>query len=141
MSDPKLLVFLCHWCSYGAADHAGGLKLEYPAGVRLIRVHCSGRIDPQMIFHAFESGADGVMVLGCRIGDCHYKTGNILALNRANLLAPLLNQMGIQHNRFRIDFLSANEGKKFAGIINEQYDKLLKIGPMTSHNCGERITQ
>ncbi len=128
MSEPKLLVFVCNWCSYGGADQAGGLKLEYPSGARLVKVMCSGRVDPQMVLEAFSSGADGVMILGCHPGDCHYKEGNFHAYKRAALLTPMLKQYGIAPERFRIDWVSAGEGERFSMVVNEMYAAVSALG-------------
>ncbi len=133
MAELKVLTFVCNWCSYGGADHAGGLKLEYPAGIRLVRVMCSGRVDPQMIVKAFRKGADGVLVLGCHPGDCHYKEGNYVAQNRAALLAPMLQQFGIEEERFRLDWVSAGEGERFCKVVCEIYEAVTKLGPLKLH--------
>jgi F420-non-reducing hydrogenase iron-sulfur subunit len=130
MSDAKLLVFVCNWCSYGGADQAGGLKLEYPSGVRLVKVMCSGRVDPQMVLEAFLNSADGVLILGCHPGDCHYKEGNYNALKRAALLAPLLEQYGIEAERFRIDWVSAGEGERFSEVVTEMFATVSALGKL-----------
>ena len=134
MTEVKILAFLCHWCAYGGSDQAGGLKLEYPSGVRLVRVMCSGRVDPQMILRGFRGGADGVLVLGCHPGDCHYKAGNIIAQNRAALLRPLLAQFGIEDARFRLDWVSAGEGERFCAVVTEMYDAVAALGPLALHD-------
>jgi F420-non-reducing hydrogenase iron-sulfur subunit len=115
---------VCNFCSYGGADKAGGLRLDYPAGARLVRVMCSGRVDPQLILHGFRSGADGVLVLGCHPGDCHFKEGNHHAARRAALLATLLGQYGIEPERFAIDWVSAGEGERLQRVVTEMYDRL-----------------
>ncbi|MBN2717968.1 MAG: hydrogenase iron-sulfur subunit [Deltaproteobacteria bacterium] len=130
MGDVKLLTFVCNWCSYGGADQAGGLKVFYPAGVRLIKVMCSGRVDPQMILNGFRQGADGVLVLGCHPGDCHYKTGNYSAQKRMLLLAPMLRQFGIEKERFQLNWVSAGEGERFGKIVNEMYATVASLGPL-----------
>jgi F420-non-reducing hydrogenase iron-sulfur subunit len=130
VTDVKLLTFVCNWCSYGGADTAGGLKLECPPGVRLVRVMCSGRVDAQMVLEGFRSGADGVLVLGCHPGDCHYKEGNYTAQKRALLLAQMLEQFGIERERFRIDWVSAGEGEKFARVVNTMYNDIVRLGPL-----------
>lgn len=130
MSDAKLLVFVCNWCSYGGADQAGGMKLEYPSGVRLVKVMCSGRVDPQMVLEAFLNSADGVLILGCHPGDCHYKEGNYNALKRAALLAPLLEQYGIEAERFRIDWVSAGEGERFSEVVTEMFATVSALGKL-----------
>jgi len=130
MDDVKVLTFVCNWCSYGGADLAGGLKLDVPSGVRLVKVMCSGRVDPQMVLHAFRSGADGVLILGCHPGDCHYKAGNYYAARRAALLAPMLEQFGIEPERFRIDWVSAGEGERFAQVTTEMYEAVSALGSL-----------
>jgi F420-non-reducing hydrogenase iron-sulfur subunit len=109
--NPKIIAFVCNWCSYGGADQAGGQKFEYPANVKLIRVMCSGRMEPEMVMQAFRKGADGVMVLGCHPGDCHYRNGNMKAQRRFRLFEKLLAQLGIETGRFKLDWVAASEGK------------------------------
>ncbi|MDJ0763168.1 MAG: hydrogenase iron-sulfur subunit [Myxococcota bacterium] len=133
MSDVKVLTFVCNWCSYGGADKAGGLKLAYPPGVRLVRVMCSGRVDPQMVVKAFREGADGVLVLGCHPGDCHYKDGNYAAQNRAAVLASMLGQFGIEKERFRLDWVSAGEGERFSRVVSDMYNAVAALGPLELH--------
>ena len=130
MSDVKLLAFVCNWCSYGGADQAGGLRIQYPAGVRLVKVMCCGRVEPQMIVSAFRQGADGVLVLGCHPGDCHYKSGNISAQRRMLLLETLLMQFGIAPERFQLNWVSAGEGERFGKIVNEMFVKITALGPL-----------
>ena len=130
MSEPLILTFVCNWCSYGGADSAGGQKLDVPAGIRLVRVMCSGRVDPQMILKGFQSGADGVLVLGCHPGDCHYKNGNLTARKRMALLAQLLDQMGVHRDRFRLDWVSAAEGERFHRVVNEMRTAVAALGPL-----------
>ena len=132
MTEPsvKLLAFVCNWCSYGGADQAGGLRIPYPAGVRIVKVMCSGRVDPQMILKGFRQGADGVLVLGCHPGDCHYKTGNYSAQKRMLLLAPVLLQFGIEPERFQLNWVSAGEGERFGQIVNEMYSQVRALGPL-----------
>jgi coenzyme F420-reducing hydrogenase delta subunit len=129
-STPKLLTFVCHWCSHGAADQAGAMKLEQPAGVRLVRVMCSGRVDAALILEGFRSGADGVLVMGCHPGDCHYKEGNYKARNRVTLTRSLLTQFGIEPERLRIDWAGAAEGARFQQIVESTYADLLARGPL-----------
>ena len=130
MSNTKILAFVCNWCSYGGADNAGGMRLEYPAGVRLVRVMCSGRVEPQMVLEAFRGGADGVMVLGCHPGDCHYKEGNLNAQKRMLLLHAMLDQYGIDRRRFRLDWVSASEGQRFVEVVTEMHDRVQGLGPL-----------
>lgn len=131
MSDfePKIVGFLCNWCSYEGADSAGRGQKEYPANLTVVRVMCSGRIDPQSIIEAFNEGADGVMILGCHPGDCHYKEGNYNTLRRYMLLKKTFAQLGIEEDRFRLDWVSASESDKFVEIVKQMVDKIKKLGP------------
>lgn len=128
--EPTIIGFLCNWCSYAGADLAGGQHKEVPANLRVIRVMCSGRVDPQFVLKAFQEGADGVMVLGCHPGDCHYKEGNYKALRRMKLLEDLLLQFGIEKERFRLDWVSASEGEKFSRVTTEMVETVRKLGPL-----------
>jgi len=128
--EPKIVGFLCNWCSYEGADSAGKGQKVYPANLRVIRVMCSGRIDPQFIIQAFKEGADGVMILGCHPGDCHYKEGNFKALKRYVFLKKMLTQIGIEENRLRLDWVSASEADKFVQVVTEMVDEIKKLGPL-----------
>lgn len=128
--EPVVVAFLCNWCSYAAADSAGSNRKLYPANVRVIRVMCSGRVEPGFVLRAFREGADGVMICGCHMGDCHYVEGNIRAANRAALLGKMLEQFGIEKERFRIEWISATEGEKFVEVTNEMVEQLRALGPM-----------
>ncbi|OGS22230.1 MAG: methyl-viologen-reducing hydrogenase subunit delta [Elusimicrobia bacterium RIFOXYB2_FULL_50_12] len=130
--EPKIVAFLCNWCSYEGADSAGGQRRDVPANIRVIRVMCSGRVDPQFVMKAFSEGADGVMILGCHPGDCHYKEGNYKALRRARALEKLLQQFGIEKERFQLDWVSASEGEKFARITSVMVGQVRKLGPLKS---------
>ncbi len=123
----RIVAFLCNWCSYAGADKAGSNQLPVPSELSVIRVMCSGRIEPPLILEAFQKGADGVMVLACHPGDCHYKEGNIRAFCRAELLQNLVPQLGIDPKRFRFDYVSAAEAEKFSRITNEFVDKMRSI--------------
>lgn len=136
--NPVIIAFLCNWCSYGGADNAGGLKLQYPSNIRCIRVMCSGRVDPQFVMKAFRNGADGVMVLGCHPGDCHYRNGNIKTLKRFALFTKMLSQFGIDQDRFMLDWVAAGEGKKFAQVATLMTERIKKLGPLTLDGCVER---
>ena len=122
--------FLCNWCSYAGADAAGSARKTYPPNVRVIRVMCSGRVDPEFVLKAFQSGADGVMILGCHPGDCHYKEGNYKALRRFHLLKRMLSQFGIDERRLRLDWVSASEADKFVETINEMVTTVKALGPL-----------
>lgn len=127
--EPKIVAFLCNWCSYRGADLAGTSRIKCAANVRAIRVMCSGRVEPAFILRAFELGADGVLVLGCHPGDCHYAEGNYKALRRMELLKRTLEQLGIEEDRFRLDWVSASEGDKFSRVVNEITEKVRQLGP------------
>ena len=127
--EPKIVAFLCNWCSYRGADLAGTSRIKCAPNVRAIRVMCSGRVEPAFILRAFELGADGVLVLGCHPGDCHYAEGNYKALRRMTLLKRVLAQLGIEEERFRLDWVSASEGDRFAHIVNEMTEKVRALGP------------
>ncbi|MBU0709343.1 MAG: hydrogenase iron-sulfur subunit [Candidatus Omnitrophica bacterium] len=128
--EPKIIGFLCNWCSYEGADAAGKAQKPYPGNLRVIRVMCSGRIDPQFIIEAFQDGADGVMVLGCHPGDCHYKEGNYKTLRRYTLLKKILAQFGIEEDRLRLDWVSASEGDKLVKVVTEMVEKVRSLGPL-----------
>jgi len=127
--EPRIVGFLCNWCSYGGADFAGSSRKAYPPNVRVIRVMCSGRVDPQFVLKAFSEGADGVLVLGCHPGDCHYRSGNHRMLHRHYLLRNLLEQLGVEEGRLRLDWVSAREGERFAAIITEMTQTVRALGP------------
>lgn len=130
--EPKIIVFLCHWCSYEGADAAGRGRKVFPSGnLREIRVMCSGRVDPRFVLEAFRLGADGVLILGCSPGDCHYKTGNIDALKRIPLLKRILQQNGIEGDRMKFDSVSAGDGERYARIAGEMVALLSGLGPLT----------
>ncbi|MFX1293403.1 MAG: hydrogenase iron-sulfur subunit [Promethearchaeota archaeon] len=125
---PNIVAFLCNWCGYAGADLAGVSRFQYPTSVKIIRVMCSGRVDPVFILKAFESGADGVLVCGCHINDCHYITGNLKAEKRVEKTKKLLETIGIKSDRLRLEWISASEGVKFANLINEFTEFLKKLG-------------
>jgi len=130
MNEPTIVSFLCNWCSYEGADKAGGARLNYPANIRIVRVMCSGRVDPELVIQALKEGASGVLILGCHPGDCHYKTGNYKALRRAHLLKKTLKQLGIEEERVRLDWVAAGEGERFAEIANEMAETMKNLGPL-----------
>lgn len=127
--QPKIIVFLCNWCSYAAADLAGVGRMQYPPNVRIIRIPCSGRIDPKFILSALRSGADGILVSGCHPGDCHYLSGNYFARRKFILFKSLLEYVGIEEGRLHFSWISAAEGERFADIINEVTESVRAIGP------------
>jgi F420-non-reducing hydrogenase iron-sulfur subunit len=126
---PRIVGFLCNWCSYAGADLAGVSRIQYPPTLRIVRVMCSGRIDPIFILEAFRSGADGVLVAGCHPGDCHYLSGNYKAQRRVSMLKTVLEQFGLESERLRLDWVSASEGDRFATIIRDMTEKIKKLGP------------
>jgi F420-non-reducing hydrogenase iron-sulfur subunit len=128
--EPKIIGFLCNWCSYEGADSAGRARKVYPANLRVVRVMCSGRVDPQFILEAFQEGADGVMILGCHPGDCHYKEGNLQALKRYGVLKRVLGQFGIEEDRLRLDWISAGEGDKFVQVVSDMTERMRQLGPL-----------
>ena len=128
--EPKIVGFLCQWCSYTGADLAGTSRLQYPPSLRTIRVRCSGRVDPTFVVKALAEGADGVLIAGCHPGDCHYNEGNYRAMRRYPLLLQLLDQFGIERERVRLEWVSASEGEKFAGVVTEMTAKIKELGPL-----------
>ncbi|AIH04672.1 methyl-viologen-reducing hydrogenase subunit delta [Thermodesulfobacterium commune DSM 2178] len=128
--EPKIIVFACNWCTYAGADLAGSLRYAYPSNVYLIRVPCSGRVEPEFIFYAFFSGADGVLIGGCHPGDCHYRYGNYYAHRRYNLLQRFLEVIGIEKDRLRLEWISGAEGLKFAQVATEFTEKIKSLGPV-----------
>lgn len=128
--EPKIVGFLCNWCSYAGADKAGASQKAYPPNVNIIRVMCSGRVDPQFILMAFQQGADGVMVLACHPGDCHYKEGNFKAAQRHRLLIHLLRKFGIEQERCLFDYVSAGEGEKFVKLVSQIVEDIKRLGPL-----------
>jgi F420-non-reducing hydrogenase iron-sulfur subunit len=136
--EPRIIGFFCNWCSYTGADLAGTSRTEYEPNVRIIRVMCSGRIDPTFVLKAFEHGADGVLLAGCHLGDCHYIEGNKKALRRFILLKRMLSDMGIADERLRLEWISASEGALVAEVIDEMTARLRELGPL---NLGGRQEQ
>ena len=126
---PKIVGFLCNWCSYAGADLAGVSRIQYPPTLRIVRVMCSGRVDPVFILEAFRSGADGVLVAGCHPGDCHYLSGNYKAQRRILMLKKVLEQLGLEPERLRLEWVSASEGDRFATIVKEMTEEITKLGP------------
>jgi F420-non-reducing hydrogenase iron-sulfur subunit len=127
--EPRIIVFACNWCSYTAADLAGTSRMQYPPNTRLIRVMCSGRINELLVFKAFHSGADGILVAGCHPGDCHYLKGNLSARRRVVGMKPLLAAVGIEPERLRLEWISASEGLRFAQTLKEFTQIIREVGP------------
>lgn len=127
--EPKITAFLCKWCSYAGADLAGGSRIEYPPNVRIIRVPCSGRMNPLFVLKALEQGADGVLVSGCHPGDCHYTEGNYHARRRFSVFREILIHLGIEPGRFHMSWVSAGEGDKWAKVVSTVVEEVKKLGP------------
>jgi F420-non-reducing hydrogenase iron-sulfur subunit len=128
--EPKIIGFLCNWCAYAGADLAGVSRIQYPPNIRIIRVMCSGRMDPAFVLEAFKDGADGVLVAGCHLpSDCHYISGNFKALRRITLLKRVLEDFGIEPQRLRLEWISASEGDKFAAVVRDMVAEVKKLGP------------
>ena len=126
--EPKIIAFCCHWCTYTGADLAGLNRMNYPANVRVLRIPCSGRMNPHSVIEALNKGCDGVLVCGCHPGDCHYSTGNYFARRRMTLLFSMLDYLGIERERTRVEWVSAAEGAKFAATMNDFAEKVAALG-------------
>lgn len=131
--EPKVIAFVCNWCTYTGADLAGTSRIKYQPNVKLIKLPCTGRIDPVFIIKAFEKGADGVLVSGCHPGDCHYNAGNFHARRRWIMFRKMLETMGIDSNRLHFSWVSASEGKKFTEVVNDLINKVRAAGPFKSY--------
>lgn len=127
--EPKIVGFLCNWCSYTGADLAGTSRIQYPPNIRVVRVMCSARIDPTFVLDALAKGADGVLICGCHPGDCHYSEGNYKAMRRYPLLKALLKAQGVEDARVRLEWVSASEGQRFADIVADMTERLRALGP------------
>ncbi len=127
--EPKIVAFLCNWCSYAGADLAGVSRLQYPPNIRIIRVPCSGRVNPLFIMRALRQGADGILVSGCHPGDCHYLSGNYYARRKFTLLNSLLEHLGVEKGRVQFSWVSASESIKFAQLIKEVTESVKALGP------------
>ena len=128
--EPRIVGFLCRWCSYTGADLAGTSRMQYPANLAAIRVMCSGRVDPTFVVKALKDGADGVLIAGCHPGDCHYSEGNYKTMRRYPMLLNLLDQFGIDRGRVRLEWISASEGERFAEVVTEFTEQLKALGPL-----------
>lgn len=127
--EPTIVSFLCNWCSYTGADLAGTSRMKYAHNIRIIRVMCSGRVEPTFVLKAFREGADGVLICGCHPGDCHYHEGNYKCLRRYHLLKNYIKQMGIEEDRLRLEWISASEGKQFAELVDHMTEQVRELGP------------
>jgi len=130
--EPNIVAFLCNWCSYAGADLTGTTRIHYPPHVKVIRVMCTGRVNPLFVVQALRQGADGVLISGCHPGECHYLKGNYLARRRFLLMRNLLEFIGVNPLRLRMSWVSASEGKKFAEVITEVTEEIKKLGPLKS---------
>ena len=128
--QPTIVAFFCNWCTYTAADLAGTARMRYAPNVRIVRIMCSGRLDPQFVVQAFREGADAVLIGGCHPGDCHYQEGNYKALRRATLLKSMLTSLGIEPERFRLEWIAASEGDKVQRVIDELTETVRRLGPL-----------
>jgi F420-non-reducing hydrogenase iron-sulfur subunit len=127
--EPKILAFCCNWCSYAGADLAGVSRLQYPPNIRIIRVMCSGMVHPNLIIDALTKGIDGVIMCGCHPGDCHYMEGNLKAEKRAEAINLMLEDFGLEEERFRLEWVSASEGPRFAQVMKEMVETIRELGP------------
>lgn len=129
---PKILAFCCNWCTYAGADLAGLNRMEYPADIRLLRVPCSGRVNPQYVLKAYQDGCDGVLVCGCHPGDCHYATGNYYAKRRMMVYKRLLEFLGLEPDRFIVRWISGSEAGKFCDTVMEVTERIRELGPLSN---------
>jgi F420-non-reducing hydrogenase iron-sulfur subunit len=129
--EPKIVGFLCNWCSYTGADLAGTSRIQYPSNIRVIRVMCSARIEPTFVLRALARGADGVLICGCHPGDCHYSEGNYKAMRRFPLLKRLVEDYGVENERVRLEWVSASEGQRFADVVTDMTERVRGLGPLT----------
>jgi F420-non-reducing hydrogenase iron-sulfur subunit len=127
--EPVIVGFCCNWCSYAGADLAGVSRYQYPPNLRIIRVMCSGMVHPNLVIDALTKGADGVLICGCHIGDCHYLDGNVKAENRKEAIELMLEDFGIEPERFRLEWVSASEGPRFAEVVREMTETVRALGP------------
>ena len=127
--EPLIIGFCCNWCSYAGADLAGVSRLQYPPNMRIVRVMCSGMVNPNLVIDALTKGADGVIVCGCHPGDCHYIDGNLKAENRKEAIELLLEDFGLEPERFRLEWVSASEGPRFAEVMREMTETIRELGP------------
>lgn len=127
--EPVIIGFCCNWCSYAGADLAGVSRQQYPPNLRIIRVMCSGMVHPNLVIDALTKGADGVLICGCHIGDCHYLEGNVKAENRKEAIELMLEDFGIEPERFRLEWISASEGPRFAELVREMTETVRALGP------------
>jgi len=128
--EPRIVGFMCNWCAYTGADLAGVSRLKSPPNVRIMRVMCTGRVDPSFVLRAFQLGADGVLIAGCHPGDCHYQEGNFKALRRTTLLRKMLRQFGVEPERLRLEWISASEAERASSVVTEFTEQVRALGPL-----------
>ncbi|MBM4079782.1 MAG: hydrogenase iron-sulfur subunit [Planctomycetes bacterium] len=128
-NEPLILAFCCNWCSYAGADLAGVSRLQYPPNIRIVRVMCSGMVHPNLVIDALTKGADGVLICGCHPGDCHYREGNLKTEKRAEAITLMLDDFGLEHERFKLAWVSASEGPRFAQVVTEMTAEVRKLPP------------
>ena len=133
--EPKVVAFMCNWCTYAGADNAGVARMQSPTNILPVRVMCSGRVSPEMVLRAFRAGADGILVMGCHIGDCHYSSGNHRTVKRIPLLRNLLSYAGINPDRLRLEWVSAAEAPRFVQVTTEFVEQIRELGPL-----GQEVT-
>ena len=138
--EPTIVAFLCNWCSYTGADLAGISRMKYASNINIIRVMCSGRIEPMFVLTSFREGADGVLICGCHPGDCHYHEGNYKCLRRYYFLQKYLTQMGMNADRMQLEWISASEGKQFAELADDFTEKIRNMGPCRIKEVAETLT-
>ena len=142
--EPRIAAFFCNWCTYLAADLAGTSRIKYAPNIRVIRVMCSGRVDPQFVMDAFAHGADGVLIGGCHPGDCHYQEGNYKCLRRFHLLKRVVKEMGIDEERLRLEWISAAEADRLKHVVNDMVEKVRALGPLNwrvpAEDAAEEVT-
>jgi len=137
--EPRILAFLCNWCSYAGADLAGVSRLQYPSNIRIIRVMCSGTVSPHHVLHSFQRGADGVLIAGCHIGDCHYLKGNYMTIKRVGFVGGLMQFAGYDPQRLHLEWISAAEGIKFAEVVRAFTEKIRNLGPAPTLEAVPRL--
>jgi F420-non-reducing hydrogenase iron-sulfur subunit len=136
--EPKIVAFVCNWCTYTGADLAGTSRLQMPPNIRVVRLNCSSRVDPLFVMKAFERGADGVIVSGCHPGDCHYSTGNYFARRRFAIFRELLDFMGVDARRLTVSWVSASQGGKWRDVVTETVARVKELGPFHRFRRVER---
>jgi F420-non-reducing hydrogenase iron-sulfur subunit len=135
--EPKIVAFVCNWCTYAAANLAGTSRIQYPTNVRIIRLMCSSAVDPVYVLKSLLEGADGVLIGGCHPGDCHYQSGNYKARRRIAILRTILKSLGIPEKRVQLHWISASEGRKFAETVTTMVEELKKLGPIPFKTMSE----